>query len=294
MSRGAASVWRFDAIGTRWEIESATALTERQRERVRAVVDRFDAEWSRFRDDSVVRRLGARGGSAPAPADAADMLAVYRELSAATGGAVNPLVGGSLEAAGYDAALTLRPGAPVPAPADWERMLECTASVLTLRAPATIDVGALGKGRLVDLVAAVLHDVPGRLVVDASGDLAVRGGGIRVGLEHPYHPSRAIGVVEVADAALCASATNRRSWGAGLHHVLDARTGAPVRTWVATWALAADAMHADAAATALFFDGGPRLADRWGVHWVRMSTDGRAERSHGFPGELFTLTGPGR
>ncbi len=63
-----------------------------------------------------------------------------------------------------------------------------------------------------------------------------------------------------ADAALCASATNRRAWGDGLHHVLDARTGVPVRSVVATWAVGADAMRADAIATALFFEGGPELA----------------------------------
>ena len=95
------------------------------------------------------------------------------------------------------------------------------------------------------------------------------------------------------DAALCGSAINRRAWGDGLHHVLDARTGLPVRTWAATWALGPEAMRADAVATALFFDGGPALAAEWGLDWVRMSTDGRVERSEGWPGELF-LAGSGR
>lgn len=112
---------------------------------------------------------------------------------------------------------------------------------------------------------------------------------MRIGLEHPYDPTKAIGVVELQDAALCASAVNRRAWGDGLHHVLDARTGVPVRTWAATWAIASDAMRADAVATALFFDGGTELAADWGVEWVRMSTDGRAERSAGCPAELFSV-----
>ncbi|MGO2519668.1 MAG: FAD:protein FMN transferase [Microbacterium sp.] len=81
---------------------------------------------------------------------------------------------------------------------------------------------------------------------------------------------------------------NRRAWGEGLHHVLDARTGAPVRTWAATWAIAPSAMHADAVATALFFEGGADLARQWGVEWVRMSTDGYADRSEGRGVELFT------
>jgi thiamine biosynthesis lipoprotein len=69
--------------------------------------------------------------------------------------------------------------------------------------------------------------------------------------------------------------------------VLDARTGVPVRTIAATWALASDAMHADAAATALFFDGGPQLAADWGVSWVRMTTDGTVEWSADQKAELF-------
>ncbi|MFD5215925.1 FAD:protein FMN transferase [Microbacterium sp. NPDC058345] len=285
-------VWRFDAIGTRWEIETAEPLPRRVRDAVGAVIERFDADWSRFRADSLVTRL-REGGTAAAPADAAAMLGAYGELSDATGGAVNPLIGDGLEALGYDAAVSLRPGSPRPGPQDWRRMLRCSAAALTLEGPAVIDVGALGKGRLVDLVLAELSTVPGRVVVDASGDLRVRGGSLRIALEHPYDPSRAIGVVEVADRALCASAVNRRAWGGGLHHVLDARTGMPVRRWAATWAIAADTMHADAVATALFFDGGERIAERWDAQWVRMSTDGRVEWSAGFDGDLFLGT-PGR
>ncbi|MFE6997664.1 FAD:protein FMN transferase [Microbacterium sp. NPDC057659] len=277
--------WRFEAIGTVWEIESEERLGVRERGAVTTAIESFDAEWSRFRADSVVSRL-ADGGEAPVPADAAAMLDLYRELSDATAGAVNPLAGASLAALGYDAEYSLVAGAARAAPADWTETLRWSDAALSLSAPAAIDVGALGKGRLVDLVLATLPS-GGRVVVDAGGDLAVRGGSIRIALEHPYDPTRAIGVVDVGDLALCASATNRRAWGDGLHHVLDARTGIPVRTWAATWALATDAMLADAATTALFFDGGPAFADSHGIDWVRMSTDGRIQASAGFPGELF-------
>ena len=70
--------------------------------------------------------------------------------------------------------------------------------------------------------------------------------------------------------------------------MLDARTGRPVREVIATWALASDAMHADAAATALFFSGGAELAHDWGVDWVRMTHEGRLEWSPSTTAELFT------
>ncbi|MFJ6534318.1 FAD:protein FMN transferase [Microbacterium sp. NPDC091662] len=282
--------WRFEAIGTHWEIETTVALPDSARAEVTAEIERFDREWSRFRSDAEVVRLGREGGSF-ASVDARPMLDAYRELSAATGGAVNPLVADSLDALGYDAEYSLVAGDPVRAPEAWEQDVSWTDADVTASAPVLIDVGALGKGRLVDLVMAVLARVPGDLVVDAGGDMRLRGAGVRIGLEHPYDPAKAIGVVEVHDQALCASAINRRAWGSGLHHVLDARTGMPVRTWAATWAWAPDAMTADAVATALFFDGGVELAAAWAVEWVRMSTDGRVQRSPGCPAELFVAAG---
>lgn len=288
------ATWRFDAIGTGWQIDTAEPLGDDARGAVRAVIAAFDREWSRFRPDSLVTALSHGTGTVPAPPDAADMLDAFVELDRATKGAVNPLVGASLEARGYDADYGLRDHGPRPAPRDWRERLTWTDGRLSITEPAVIDVGALGKGRLVDRVVAVLAPhVHGDVAVDASGDLWVRGAPQRIALEHPYDPRRAIGVVELGDAALCASATNRRAWGDGLHHVLDARTGEPVRTIAATWAIApagvpSPTMRADAIATALFFDGGPALAFEWGIEWVRMSTDGRVEWSPGSTAELFT------
>ena len=282
------AVWQFDAIGTRWRVETVEELPADARAAVQSAVTEFDAAWSRFRPDSLVSRLARGAGSVPTPPDASAMLAAFEDLSLATSGAVNPLIGGSLESLGYDAQYSLRGGRAVPAPEGWRARLRWDDARLELDAGATIDVGALGKGRLVDVVARVLAPWTGEgVVVDASGDLLVSGTTQRIGLEHPFDPTVAIGVWRVTDAALCASATNRRAWGDGLHHVLDARTGAPVRTIAATWAVADTAMRADAVATALFFDGGDELAHRWGAQWVRMLTDGRVEWSHGCSAELF-------
>jgi FAD:protein FMN transferase len=284
---GTRAVHSFSAIGTRWSIETDEPLTEDLAAAVDAVIDDFDRTWSRFRSDSLVTTLAAGGGAVPAPADAAAMLDLYDELDAATAGAVNPLVGESLARLGYDARYSFVAQAPEAAPR-WRDQVRWDGGTLALGEPAQIDVGALGKGRLVDLVLDVVAaEVTGDIVVDAGGDINVRGAVQRIGLEHPYAPERVIGVLEIRDQALCASAINRRAWGEGLHHVLDARTGAPVTAFAATWAVAPTAMHADALATALFFDGGPELAAAWGASWVRMRTDGRVEWSPESTAELF-------
>ncbi len=280
------SRWDFEAIGTAWRIDSECELGPEDRAAVDRLVADFDGTWSRFRDDSLVARL-AGGGTVAAPPDAAPMLELYARLDAATDGAVNPLVGDSLARRGYDSAYSLRDDGAQPAP-PWRELIRLTDTELTLRTGATIDVGAVGKGRLVDLVHGMLRRrLDGWLVVDASGDLRVDGTAQRIGLEHPYRPTRAIGVWTITRGALCASATNRRTWGDGLHHVLDARTGEPVREYAATWAVASDAMTADAVATALFFDGGPRFAAERDASWVRMRTDGSVEWSPSCEAELF-------
>ena len=281
--------WEFDAIGTRWQIDTSRPLSADVRAAVDDLVDAFDRDWSRFRADSLVSALARGAGTVVAPPDTASMLEVYAALDDATGGAVNPLVGGALARRGYDAAYSFVDRGAEHAPQDWRMRLAWTEDRLLLTEPATIDVGAVGKGRLVDRVRDLVADAArGEVVVDASGDIAVHGCTERIALEHPYDPERAIGVWEVGDAALCASAVNRRAWGEGLHHVLDARTGHPVRTIAATWAVADSAMIADAVATALFFDGGAALAHAWGVSWVRVATDGRVERSADCGAELFS------
>jgi FAD:protein FMN transferase len=141
---------------------------------------------------------------------------------------------------------------------------------------------------LVDIVTQTLidADVP-NFVIDAGGDLRHYGDRpLRVGLEHPLDLERVLGVVELRGNALAASAINRRAWGDGLHHILDARTGAPTRSVLATWVIADNAMLADGIATALFLADPSRLAETYRFEFVRVSAHG-LETSPGFDGELF-------
>ncbi|WP_419702980.1 FAD:protein FMN transferase [Promicromonospora sp. NFX87] len=303
-SRSAAAadrVMSFDAIGTRWTIDAGDVLAPDVRERVHTVIDYFDRTWSRFRPDSLVTRIAhsRHGGTFDVPASDLPLLDLYDRLVEATDGAVDPLVGARLELLGYDARYTLHPASDddlrrqhATRPT-WSDDVERVGTTLRTRRPLVIDVGAAGKGYLVDLVADVLG-VAGveRFVVDAGGDLVQQGRpGLRVGLEDPTDPRRVLGVATLARRALCASATNRRAWGGGLHHVLDARTGHPVRDVAATWAVADSAAVADGVATALFLTGPDRLTGL-DAQFVRVLADGRVQHSPGSGIELFTSTYP--
>lgn len=48
------SQFAFDAIGTRFTIDSETKLGEELRRRIRDLADRFDRTYSRFREDSLI------------------------------------------------------------------------------------------------------------------------------------------------------------------------------------------------------------------------------------------------
>lgn len=275
--------WSFEAIGTQWTVSGA--VTPAARAAVTERIEAFDRTWSRFRADSVVSELATSGGSAMTGAETRPLLDLYASLHEATSGAVNPLVGAALAGLGYDASYSFRQLSTSVDTPPFDSLTWTTDSV-SLVAPALIDIGAAGKGLLVDLVSAELISHGVRFhTVDAGSDLVHTGAGtLRVGLEHPGDDSMAIGVVELQPGqALCASATNRRAWGDGLHHVLDARTGEPTHDVVATWVIADTAMVADGVATALFFTD----VTAFDCTWVRMHADGRVQWSDGWPGQVF-------
>jgi thiamine biosynthesis lipoprotein len=281
--------WTFEAIGTAWQVDTREPLADDVQAAVLGRIERFDETWSRFRDDSLVADIARGSGEWELPGEAAWLHRVYDLLHDATRGAMNPLVGRRLADLGYDADYSLTAvQAPAPVPA-WDS-IRWDGRTLTTIEPVLLDVGAAGKGLLVDQVASIIDQHTHEFTVDASGDIYHGGTApIRIAMEHPADPTRAVGIVELdPEDALCASATNRRAWGDGLHHVLDARTGQPTSDVVATWVVATQScMWADGLATAHFFAEPGALADCFEHEYVRMHADGRIEWSSDFPGEIF-------
>lgn len=280
----------FAAIGTQWRIETPTTISPDLMEQITVLVESFDATYSRFRADSLVSDINRRPGRFTFPDEAVELFGLYRRLYQATRGAITPLVGSTLEHLGYDAdySLTRRSG-PAPTIPSWSETLTVDGGVLTTRRPLLLDFGAAGKGFLVDLVAGLLQTSGiEQFVVDASGDLLHRGRPAeRVGLEDPRQAGRVIGVLEVSDQALCASSTARRSWGEGLHHVIDPATGEPVRGVIASWVTCDSCAVADGLATALFLVEPETLRRHFDFGYVRLHEDGRADWSDHLAVDLF-------
>ncbi|MCR6727764.1 FAD:protein FMN transferase [Agrobacterium fabrum] len=291
------SRFTFDAIGTSWEIDTAVPLGAEVRRQLIDLVERFDRVYSRFRCDSIVTRIAKapHGGMFDFPNDAVPMFDLYDRLHEVTEGAIDPLVGRDLERLGYDAGYTLIPKKNAMASTAkrrpvWHWDVSRLGRTVTTQEPLVIDIGAVGKGRLVDLVADLLmFEGIEEFIVDAGGDMYHRGSTILdVGLEHPLDAGMVIGTARLSNASLCASASNRRRWGDELHHVIDGRTGRPTMNVIATWAIADDTATADGLATALFFDSPTPLMATFDFSFVRMFADGRVEVSDNFGGEVFT------
>lgn len=292
-------LFTFNAIGTQWEIESHKPLDLQLQRHILERIEQFDTTYSRFRPDSLVSQVANApdGGYFDFPDDSVILFDLYDRLHIATGGAVDPLVGRDLELLGYDQTYSLTPVSDLERSKvrdrgreTWLKDITRDGTSLVTRCPLVIDVGAAGKGYLVDIVSEILHEAGfTEFIIDGSGDLRhLSKASIQVGLEHPFNPNMVIGVANLKNRALCASAVNRRTWGNGLHHVLDARTGFPVRDVVATWVVASDTATADGLATALFFTSGDHLAEVFRFSYVQMFSDSRVEVSQNFDGELFS------
>ena len=279
---------QFEALGTAWSIDTQSLLPDRLLAKIHTEIDDFDHTYSRFRADSLVTQIAKAAGEYELPSNADMLLDFYKVLYDQTAGKVTPLIGATLERAGYDARYSFEPKAQRPLPG-WDDTIRREGLRLYTTQPVMLDVGAAGKGYLVDIVSRILDDASiDNYVIDASGDLRHKGTiQNRVGLEHPFDPKKIIGTVDVQNESLAASAVNRRRWGDNLHHIFDPDTQAPTTNIVATWVVAKETLIADGLATALFFVEPTTFSDIYDFQYVRVDSNGHIDYSHNIKGELF-------
>jgi FAD:protein FMN transferase len=243
------------------------------RRAVDAEVAAIDAACSRFRADSELMRLNARGGRAtPVGPLLSEAIACALRAARLTGGIVDPTIGEAVVLAGYDrdfAQLAAQAGplraAHVPG---WRVVRHDPARrVVTVPAGVQLDLGALAKALAADRAAAAAAAAcPGcGVLVNLGGDIAVAGpapeDGWTVGVGDD-HRSTADQLITISSGGLATSSTTVRRWGPGRHHIIDPRTGVPAGTCWRTVSVAAgscvDANTASTAAVVL----GP-AAQRW-------------------------------
>lgn len=284
---------QFEAIGTHWVLDIIDDLSAQStKELLQAIasrIEQFDSAYSRFRKDSLVSLMAQEKGVYELPEDAEPLLEFYRKLYILTEGKFTPLIGNTLEQAGYDAEYSLMPQ-ELSKPPEWDDAINITFPKIEILEPTLLDVGAAGKGYLVDIVSEIML---GRGVksfcVDAGGDIvhrSIKNEPLRVGLENPFDVTQAIGVAEIVNQSLCASAGNRRQWE-GYNHIINPQTLTSTTEIAAVWVVAESGLIADGLATALFFSKPAVLSKEFSFEYLILNQDSSVKKSENFSAELF-------
>ena len=208
-----------------------------------------DSVFSRFQPGSELNFVNAaESWLVPVSTLFAETLETAVAAASATGGLVDPTLGGAIESAGYDRDFALldadaRPLGPAE-PGSWRAVR--VAGRLVFRPPGTkLDLNGVVKSLAVDEALALL---PGEGFVAAGGDIATRGPAA-VGL--PGGDS-----LQLLAGGLATSGRTTRCWlrgGRPQHHLIDPRSGRPSTSrWLEVSVAAESCVAADVAAKAAF------------------------------------------
>jgi FAD:protein FMN transferase len=203
-----------------------------------AVVDRLEGELSRFRPNSDITRVNhLRSGESARVGEATiECLLIAQHLYHLTGGTFDVAIGTGLPT------------------------LEIDADAFAIRATASdvrVDLGGIGKGYAVDLMAELLEEwdldrafVHGGFSSAIALDAPAGCDGWPLTLSDPGEPSRILTQLSMRQSALSASGVRKGD------HILDPRTRAPVCGRLAAWV----ALTRPTSSVAAPADGGTRLA----------------------------------
>jgi thiamine biosynthesis lipoprotein len=286
----------FNALGTRWAITIWDALPETlvasYMRAGEAYAQTFEEQYSRFVPTSLVSTIATQLGVVEVPRDLTAMLRLYSAVSVPTRGKITPTIGSTLADLGYDAEYSFQKKPVVrKAPPIEDALTILDDTHIKLHTPTQLDLGAVGKGYLVDRIFEMLHEKGvQRFLVDGSGDIrytATPAEQIVCALEHPTDTSCAIGTLSLTEGALCASAINRRAWGTDKNHYVDPDTGASPTAVLATWVTSSTAAVADLLASALFFVEPDALCS-FSFEYLVVNRALQRKSSTGFTAELFS------
>ncbi|HEY4412087.1 MAG TPA: FAD:protein FMN transferase [Gaiellaceae bacterium] len=299
----------FPALGTTAEVTTldplalSDAIDVLERE-----LDAIDRACSRFRADSEISRLAESGGQwMSASRLLRDALRAGISAADVTGGAVDPTVGASLRALGWDADFRVVVARSTPVhiefvPAAGWRRIEIDEACGRVRVPdgVLVDLGATAKALAADrAAAAVVRATGSSVLVNLGGDIAVAGpplaGGWPVLVTDDHRaPSPADGqVIGISAGGLATSSTTVRRWRTNegaVHHLVDPRTGRPAaEVWRTASVAAGSCVDANMASTAAIVLGedAPAWLERLGLAARLVRPDGRVTLTGGWPAEVL-------
>lgn len=292
------SRFRFRAMGSPCEIQlhgASEDINERLADRLIAEVDRLERKYTRFRDDSLTaainRSAGEQGGIEVDDETAA--LLDYAHTAWTESGGLFDLTAGVLRCC-WDFHSGRLPSqqqvAEVLERVGWQHVRWERPRLRLERAGMQLDFGGVVKEYAADRAAEVarLLGAEGGLV-DLGGDVRVIGphpGGEpwRVGVRDPRSPDRALAVIPLHEGAITTSGDYERFMivdGQRYSHLLDPRTGWPVRGLRSVTVVAPQCIVAGSATTIAMLMGedGAAWLDDLGLPSLRVDEIGKLSGS---------------
>lgn len=274
-----------------------------ERVRAEAAIDEIEqsleqqhAVWHAWRDSPLteLNRAIARGEQTRPDPSLIPILEQAMRLSRQSDGLFNPAIGALVAAWGFHR--DEPPEGPPPTRAELIPLLSAAPRMSDLQLidgqissrnrAVQLDLGAFAKGVAVDRAVEILryHGIE-HAIVNAGGDLRALGDRgdrpWRIGVRHPDGEGVMATIETQGDEAIFTSGTYERYReynGVRYPHILDPRSGQPIREVVSVTVIHREAAVADAAATALAIadaDSWLRIAAQMGIQQVMRVTRDR-------------------
>lgn len=283
----------FRAMGSPCEVQAFARSREQAEDaigRIVAEAERLEARYSRYRADSflsAINQAASRGAAIEVDAETGRLLD-YAEACFVQSDGLFDISSGVLGQAWKFA----EGGAPDPArieallPRVGWGMVNWAAPVLAFPvAGMELDFGGVVKEYAADRAAALCRDAGlAHCMINLGGDIRVtgaRGEGApwRIGIRHPRNKEAMVRTLEMSQGALASSGDYERCIevaGVRYGHILNPRTGWPVRRLAAVSVVAEHCVLAGSAATIAMLKeaDGPRWLEQSGLDHLWIGVDG--------------------
>jgi thiamine biosynthesis lipoprotein len=271
----------FEAMASRCEVRLAAPDLPMAQRLMRQAIDevrRIETKYSRYRPDSIVSRINAAAGKEAVACDreTMDLIGYAGALFGASGGLFD-ITSGVLRRA-WNFRRPEVPGAgalePLLALVGWHKVACGAEDVLLRQAGMEIDFGGFGKEYAADRAAALLVEAGVRHgYVNLGGDMRFLGPQLdgrpwSIGIQDPREVEGVVATLPVSRGALATSGDYERYFeldGQRYCHILDPRSGMPVRYWRSVSVLAPLAIAAGSCSTIAM------LKQQDGIHFLNAS-----------------------
>lgn len=217
-------------IEVQFRDESETTV-RRHIEEAFSLLRAFEKNYSRFRTNNELWRLNTSTHTSVS-AQLFDLLLQARHFFEFTHGVFDPTVLTVLEQTGYRGAYKRRTRTLGKRSTMDDIILNPKDRTVTKPLETLIDLGGIGKGYAVDMIASFLHQHYENFLIDAGGDMfacgenQVDGQLWGIDIENPFTGAGAASRLLLSGVAVATSGSNRRRWlheGKAHHHLINAQ-----------------------------------------------------------------------